>query len=633
MGLAVRQGPGWRRLAPAVPGSPRAILGTRMGTLWAATSRGLFRLQGGRWQAMEVQAGVRLDVLCLAETREPGGPSLWAGTRGQGLMRWRDGRWTRLDPMPRYPANWITSLHAGQDARGRAELWVGTRGQGLARLDPGDPKAPVQVYDARSKVPIPNTVVYSIVQDPAGSLYLGVSGGVERLTFSPAGILEGVETFTSANGLPSDIVNPGAGLLDQQGRVWFGLPEGPAFLEPGGAGPQRPLPPPVLERFLVDDRTARPLPGFPFPHGTRHFAFTFFTPAFFRDEDLRYRTQLVGLEPKPGPWTFENTRDYGGLGPGRYELEVWARDYRGRISAPLRFPFVIRTSPWLHPVALGLYLLAAGLILVSVFRIRTRLLRRRNAWLQARVDAATEELSRSHQSLQVLADHLYRLNEEKSLFMGMAAHDLRNPLHGIRLRAELLAQHEDAAAQGAAQAICAAVDEVVRLLNRLLDLEAIETGHRGLQRQPVALDAVVQRACTLHQGRARAKSLQLIPEPVAPSLVVQADQDTLAEVVDNLMTNAIKFSPQGRRIWLGAAQRDAEAALWVRDEGPGFLPEDKAQAFKGFARLSARPTGGEPSTGLGLAIVKRLVEDMGGRIILESEPGQGATFLVLLPLA
>ena len=634
-GLAERGPGGWRVLRPAPPGDLRSLLGSLDGTLWAATSEGLFHLQAGAWKGMEVIAGTPLDILCLDESRDPDGTaSLWAGTRGEGLLRWQHGQWRRTDPMPRYPKNWITSLHTGTGPDGHPRLWAGTRGQGLGLLDLTDPQARWLVFDARTKVPLPNTVIYGIEEDRSGRIYLGASGGIERLTFLEDGrTLAKVETFNSADGLLTNIVNPGASLLDHQGRVWFGLPEGPAFLDPAETGSPLRLPSPVLERFRVEGEEARPTPGLRFPHGTQRLAFGFFTPAFFREEDLRFRTQLLGLEAEPGPWTFENARDYGGLRPGAYELRVWARDYEGQVSEPLRFPFSIKPSPWVHPLALVLYALVLGLALVAVIRIRTRFLERRNAWLQARIDAATEELSRNHQSLQVLTDHLYRLNEEKSHFMGMAAHDLRNPLHGIRLKAEVLALKGDPPSLAAAQDICGAVDEVVRLLNRLLDLEAIETGHLGLKIQPVGLGQVVERACSLHQARARAKDIELAPEPVDPSLSALADPDTLTEVVDNLLTNAIKFSPPGRRVWLGAGLREEGAVLWIRDEGPGFLPEDKAKAFKRFAKLSAQPTGGEKSTGLGLAIVKRLVEDMGGRIELESEPGRGATFLVVLPRA
>lgn len=632
-GLAVHGPGGWRALRPAPPGELRTLLGARDGALWAATSTGLFRFKDGRWEGLPDGDGRPLDVLCLAETQDPdGAASLWAGTRGAGLLRWKGGRWTRTDPMPRYPKNWITSLLAGRDPAGRPRLWAGTRGQGLGLLDLADPGGRWQVFDARSPIPVPNTVIFSIAEDQAGRVYLGASGGIERLTFQPDGRTPSrVETFNSADGLLTNIVNPGACLVDHRGRIWFGLPEGPAFLDPAEAPSPGPLPSPILERFSVEGREADPSPDQRFPHGTEHLSFRFFTPVFFREEDLRFRTQLVGLEREPGPWTYENVRDFGGLGPGSYLLKVWARDHTGRVSAPMAFPFSIRPSPWLHPLAIALYVLAATLALVTLVRLRTRMLRRRNAWLQARVDEATDEIRRNQQSLQVLADHLYRLNEEKSLFMGMAAHDLRNPLQGIRLKAELLSLGGDPAARAAGRDICAAVDEGVRLLNRLLDLEAIETGRTGARRQPVPLGPVVARACALHQPRARAKRIELIPEQGEAAPQALGDPDTLAEVVDNLLTNAIKFSPHGRRVWVGSGTDDGSAVVWIRDEGPGFQPEDKARAFKRFAKLSARPTGGESSTGLGLAIVKRLVEDMGGRIELDSEPGHGATFRVFLP--
>ncbi|HEX9082673.1 MAG TPA: HAMP domain-containing sensor histidine kinase, partial [Holophagaceae bacterium] len=601
-----------------------------------ATATGLFAYQGQAWRELRPPGGPAVDALCLAVSPgSGGGPStLWIGTRGAGLLHVQQGQWSRTDPMPRYPKNWITSLHVETDPSGHPYLWAGTRGQGLGRLDLADPRAPWRVFDARGKVPIPNTVIYGIEEDRAGRIYLGASGGIERLTFSPdRQALVRVETFNAADGLLTNIVNPGASLLDHQGRVWFGLPEGPAFLDPSESVETRGLPAPVLERFLVDGVEARPTPGLRFPHGTDHLAFAFFAPDYFREEDLRFRTQLVGLDRTPGPWTFENVRDFAGLGAGSYELRIWVSSREGRISPPLRFPFAIRPSPWLHHLALALYLLVAALLFISIIRFRTRMLERRNAWLQVRVDEATEELSRKQQSLQVLADHLYRQNEEKSLFMGMAAHDLRNPLQGIRLKAELLALEAHPACQSAAQGISGAVDEVLSLLNRLLDLEALETGHRRQAHQTVPLTPMLDRARSLHQPRARAKAIELLLEGPTPAPAALADPDTLAEVVDNLLTNAIKFSPPDRRVWLGAEQRGSEAVLWIRDEGPGFRPEDKPQAFKRFAKLSARPTAGETSTGLGLAIVKRLVEDMGGRIELESEAGQGAALFVSLPLA
>ena len=98
-----------------------------------------------------------------------------------------------------------------------------------------------------------------------------------------------------------------------------------------------------------------------------------------------------------------------------------------------------------------------------------------------------------------------------------------------------------------------------------------------------------------------------------------------------MISNALKFSPPGKQIFISVRPADNRAECVIRDEGPGFTAEDKARMFRRYGRLSARPTGGEPSTGLGLSIVRKLVRAMDGELLCESNPGQGAAFTIRLP--
>jgi signal transduction histidine kinase len=110
-----------------------------------------------------------------------------------------------------------------------------------------------------------------------------------------------------------------------------------------------------------------------------------------------------------------------------------------------------------------------------------------------------------------------------------------------------------------------------------------------------------------------------------------ADVAALDQVLDNLLSNAVKFSPPGKRVHVSVDFADAQVDCRIQDEGPGFTEEDRVRMFRRYARLSARPTNGEPSTGLGLSIVRKLVKAMNGELLCESNPGQGATFVVRLP--
>ena len=119
----------------------------------------------------------------------------------------------------------------------------------------------------------------------------------------------------------------------------------------------------------------------------------------------------------------------------------------------------------------------------------------------------------------------------------------------------------------------------------------------------------------------------------AENAVVQADPAALSQVLGNLLSNAVKFSPPGKEISIGVRSEESYVECYVQDQGPGFTEEDKTRMFQRYGRLSARPTGGEPSAGLGLSIVKKLVEAMGGALTCESTAGSGARFTVRLPKA
>ena len=106
-----------------------------------------------------------------------------------------------------------------------------------------------------------------------------------------------------------------------------------------------------------------------------------------------------------------------------------------------------------------------------------------------------------------------------------------------------------------------------------------------------------------------------------------ADVSALGQILDNLISNALKFSPPGKQIFVSVRPAGKHAECVIRDEGPGFTVEDKTRMFRRYGRLSARPTGGEPSTGLGLSIVRKLVQAMNGELLCESNPGQGAAFI------
>jgi len=169
------------------------------------------------------------------------------------------------------------------------------------------------------------------------------------------------------------------------------------------------------------------------------------------------------------------------------------------------------------------------------------------------------------------------------------------------------------------------------LIGRFLDIARIDSGEMRAEPEPCDLADLVRHIVGRHLGRSQQKGIAFAFRIPESGTGIQADPKFVKEVLDNLISNALKFSPSGSTITLRLEVGPEEVVASVEDQGPGLTEEDKARLFGRFQRLSAQPTGGEKSTGLGLSIAKHMIEATGGRIWVDSRPGGGATFRIALP--
>ncbi|HWA86464.1 MAG TPA: hybrid sensor histidine kinase/response regulator [Opitutus sp.] len=243
---------------------------------------------------------------------------------------------------------------------------------------------------------------------------------------------------------------------------------------------------------------------------------------------------------------------------------------------------------------------------------------------------------RTHLALKQARDRLRRLAEDKDELLGILAHDLKNHLGGMLMSVQLLDEKaralNDARFQRMAANILRGTDQMLSFVKEFLANSEVDHG-RPMKFQPVYLHDVAVDVVRRHQEHATRKEISLLLEQREEGVLVEADRAALEQVLDNLVSNALKFSPPGKTVRLVVGQAAGDRGeCRVSDEGPGFTPQDLEQIFRRYRRLSARPTGGEPSTGLGLSIVKKLMQDMRGDLNLETNAGQGATFIMTFPL-
>lgn len=246
-----------------------------------------------------------------------------------------------------------------------------------------------------------------------------------------------------------------------------------------------------------------------------------------------------------------------------------------------------------------------------------------------------EDLAVKNRELEDSNKELLYLNNLKNKFLGIAAHDLRNPLTSIRGLSEILIGEAfgplTADQKEYLTVINSTSDEMLSLVNDLLDVSVIESGKLELHATPGSLKDTLEERLKIITVIADRKGIS-IKANFAPVPDVVFDSNRISQVIDNLVSNAIKFSPSNSAIHITLAEAGNGVRVSVEDEGPGIPPEDRARLFREFQRLSAQPTAGEKTTGLGLAIVKKIVDAHGGSLDVESEVGRGSIFSFTMPL-
>ncbi len=626
------------------PGQPlRFPLGQTLyedeqGTLWVGTQEGLTRWDGQQFSLVSSKDPVLSAHVRVLERRAAGG--FWIGTQGGGLAWFSEGRLNRLST-PGAPIDGdVRSLYEEGDT-----LWVGTT-NGLFRWKNG------RVARLSRAQGLFDDVILQVLPDGRGNMWMSCNRGIFRVSRQALeavadGRLERVTShvYGTEDGMRAKECNAlggTSGIRASDGRLWFPTTRGAVAYDWRQEKPLPALPPVLIEELKLDEqpRPASEWSGLPRGEGRLEIHYT--TASLGASERVRFRYKLQGVD---ADWVEAGTRRvayYTRMPPGehRFLVEAFYADSPAPArDAELAFylqPRFFETRLFRVGCGLAAVLLVAGGVWLRLHRSRQR-----ERQLQARVDERTAELAMRLQQLEATQERL--AHAEKLAAVGTLAsgvgHEINNPLAYILsnlryLSTELRALSKREEERERWQEVEEALSDALHGAERVRKIvQALRTLARVQAEPPSRVDpqAVLDR--TLEgMGEELRRRARLVKE-YGPPLLVLGDEGRLGQVFLQLLANAVQAiphgQPEGNEIRVTTRKgADGRAVIEVRDTGHGIAPEVLPRIFEPFFTTKEAGEG----TGLGLSICHATIQAMGGEIQVESEPGRGSTFRILLPL-
>jgi signal transduction histidine kinase len=226
-----------------------------------------------------------------------------------------------------------------------------------------------------------------------------------------------------------------------------------------------------------------------------------------------------------------------------------------------------------------------------------------------------------------------QLNKEKNTIIGIVAHDLKNPLNQIQGIAAIikLEKYEKTSVEANLEVIEDAANRSIKFIDRILDISAAENKKILVLTTVVRLDKLLGSIIDTFKISALSKDIELIGYNNA-TITLETDPVLLREVIENLISNALKFSPIKSKVEVRLVSKDTYHEITISDQGPGINQDDQSKMFDEYQILSASPTNNEKSSGLGLAIVRRNIEALGFTIAATNRKAKGASFSIQIPI-
>ena len=534
----------------------------------------------------------------------------------------------------------LRAIHADDDGT----VWIGTYGAGLLRFRDGRFRA-VTERDG-----LGDNIATSVLQDDAGNFWMGGNRSVHRVArLDIDSLLDGHArkvvgvTYRRRDGLnaPETVGSPG--VRDDDGNLWFPTIAGTAVVNPAFAIALDSAPPHV---HVLDIRTDRDSSEghaglVRLTRGARRLTLHYTGIAPRNSEAVHFEYRIDGVDADWIDAGHAREATYNNIGNGTHTFRVRAINAGGIRSvqdATLQFivPPYFYETPWFIVVLLA----ASGAATWSVIRYRERHHRSRAAQLTRIVEERTATLEATLRTVAGQSEQLRVLDETKSRFFANVSHEFRTPLSLIIGPVDDLRNGRDGElgplVRRRLDSIRNNASRLLQLVEQLLDVARLESGTMHVSAEVRDLVPLLRRLADSFASLAERRGIDFRLSCPVGGLRVRYDPDQMEKVIGNLVGNALKFTPANGEVEVRAtAETDGEGTvvLEVRDTGPGIEPAYHARIFERFFQVDDSSRRAHEGTGIGLALVRELVELHGGSVAVRSAIGEGSTFIIRLPLA